>query len=72
MSIRYKNRNDISKRYPVFPDAGWYDKFYPAEPDDKYGRTKSLAPSFKGMPEIVHENLKLADVIEEIEFLEEQ
>jgi hypothetical protein len=71
VSIRYKNRGDVIKRFPVFPDAGWYDKFYPSDKDDKYGRTKSLDKSLKNMPEIVHENLKLADVIEDIRFLEE-
>jgi hypothetical protein len=71
VSIRYKNRDDFVKRFPVFPDAGWYDKFYPSDEDDKYGRTKSLDQSLKNMPEIVHENLKLADVIKDIWFLEE-
>ena len=71
VSIRYKNENDVLKKFPVFPDAGWYDKFHPSDKDDKYGRTKSLDPSLKNMPEIVHENLKLADVIEDIRFLEE-
>jgi hypothetical protein len=71
VSIRYRNRDDVKKRFPVFTDAGWYGKFYPSERDDKYGRTKPLDKAVKGMPEIVHENLKLADVIEDIRFLEE-
>ncbi len=69
VSIRYKNRDDVLKRFPAFPDAGWYDGFYPSEKDDNYGRTKSREPSLKSMPEIVHENLRLTDVIEEIRFL---
>jgi len=71
VSIRYKNKDDVLKRFPIFPDAGWNDKFYPSRKDDKYGRTKSLDPLLKNMPEIVHENLKLAEVIEDIRFLEE-
>ncbi len=71
VSIRYKNRDDVLKRFPIFPDAGWNDKFYPSGKDDKYGRTKSLDPLLKNMPEIVHENLKLVEVIEDIRFLEE-
>jgi hypothetical protein len=71
VSIRYKNKDDILKRFPVFTDAGWYDKFYPSEKQDKYGRTKPLDKSLKSMPEVVHENLKMADVIEEIRFLKD-
>jgi hypothetical protein len=44
-------------------------KLYPSEKHDKYGRTKPLDKSLKSMPEVVHENLKIADVIEEIRFL---
>lgn len=69
VSIRYRNRDDVIKRFPVFIDAGWYDKFHPPGKNDKYGRTKPLDESFKGMPEIVHKNLKLSDIIEEIRFL---
>jgi len=58
-------------RFPVFTDAGWYDKFQPTDKQDNYGRTKSLDPSLKSMPEVVHINLKLADVIEHIRFLKE-
>jgi len=72
VSIRYRNKDDIIKRFPVFVDAGWHDKFYPADEGDKYGRTRSLDPSLKSMPEVIHENLKLADVIEDIRFLEEK
>jgi hypothetical protein len=71
VSIRYSNKDDVPKRYPVFPDAGWYTRFYPSDENDKYGRTKPLKDTLKGMPEIVHENLKLADVIEGIRFLKE-
>lgn len=71
VSIRYRNRDDIIKRFPVFTDAGWYDKFHPSDKEDRYGRTKSLDPSLKSMPEVVHKNLKLSDVIENIRFLEE-
>lgn len=69
--IRYENRDDVEKRFPVFPDAGWCDRFFPSAWDDNYGRTKCPNPKLKGMPEIVHENLKLSDVIEDIRFLEE-
>jgi hypothetical protein len=71
VKIRYKDRKDMAKRFPTFIDAGWYDKFYPAKKNDKYGRTRSLDPLLEGMPEIVHENIKVADVIEDIELLED-
>jgi hypothetical protein len=70
--IRYHNRHDIIKRFPVFTDAGWHDKFYPCQEDDRYGKTKPLKAGLKSMPEIVHKNLKLADVIVEIQFLKEE
>jgi hypothetical protein len=44
----------------------------PSDENDKYGRIKPLDKSLPGMPEVVHENLKLAEVIEEIHFLKEQ
>lgn len=69
--IRYENKDGILKKFPVFIDAGWCDKFYPPDKLDKYGRTKPLDESVKSMPEVVHENLKMKDVIEEIRFLEE-
>jgi hypothetical protein len=72
VKIRYKNKENVEKRYPTFNDAGWNDKFYPAEIDDNYGRTKSLNPGLEGMPEIVHKNLKLADVAQDIELLEDR
>ena len=71
VKIKYENKSYIVKRYPTFIDAGWYDKFFPAETNDQYGRTKSLDPSLPGMPEIVHKNMKMSDVIEDIEFLED-
>ena len=71
VKIRYKDTKDMDKRFPTFIDAGWYDKFYPAKKSDKYGRTRSLDPLLEGMPEIVHENIKLADVIEDIDLLED-
>jgi hypothetical protein len=71
VNIRYRNKDDITKRFPVFTDAGWCDKFQPSDTQDNYGRTKSLDPSLKSMPEVVHKNLKLADVIEHIRFLKE-
>jgi hypothetical protein len=71
VSIRYKNKDDILKRYPILTDAGWHDKFYPPDKNDAYGRTKPQDKSLKGMPEIVHENLKLARMLEDIRFLEE-
>jgi hypothetical protein len=70
VKIRYKNKEDVIKRFPVFTDAGWNDRFYPAKKNDNYGRTKPLNETFKGMPEIVHENMQLAKVIVEIDFLE--
>ena len=71
VSIRYKNKDDILKRYPILTDAGWHDKFYPSDKNDAYGRTRPQDKSLKGMPEIVHENLKLARVLDDIRFLEE-
>jgi hypothetical protein len=70
--IRYGNQDNVFKRFPVFTDAGWYDKFHPSEKHDKYGRTKPLDKSAKSMPEVVHENLKMSDVIVDIRFLEEE
>ncbi len=72
VKIRYKNKENVEKRYPTFNDAGWNDKFYPAEIDDNYGRTKSLNPRLEGMPELVHKNLKLADVVQDIVLLEDR
>lgn len=72
VKIRYKNKPDIEKKFPIFIDAGWYDRFYPAKKHDKYGRTKSLDPSLKNMPEIVHQNLSIAEVTEDIRFLEDK
>ena len=69
VKIRYTNEKAVIKRFPVFTDAGWSDRFYPAKKNDKYGRTKPLIRTFKGMPEIVHENLKLGKVIVDIDFL---
>jgi hypothetical protein len=72
VKIRYRNSEDIEKRYPTFIDAGWRDTFWPADKNDKYGRTKSLDLSLPGMPELIHENIKLSHVeIEEFEFLED-
>jgi hypothetical protein len=71
VKIRYKNGEEMGKRYPTFLDAGWYDKFYPADKKDNYGRTKSLDPTLKNMPEVVHENLELSDIMEDIELLED-
>lgn len=70
--IRYRNRHDITKRFPVFIDAGWHDKFHPCKKEDKYGWTKPLRAGLNPRPEIVHENSKLADVIVGIQFLEEE
>jgi hypothetical protein len=72
VKIRYKNKHGIEKKFPIFLDAGWYDKFYPAKKNDKYGRTKSLDPLLKNMPEIVHQNLTISEVTEEIQFLEDK
>lgn len=72
VSIRYRNRNDIIKRFPVFTDAGWHYTFWPCNKFNKYGETKPLNPWLKPMPEIVHKNLKMADIIVEIQFLEEE
>ena len=70
VKIRYSNKEDVIKRFPVFTDAGWNNRFYPAKENDNYGRTKPLNRTLKGMPEIVHENMRLAKVIVEIDFLE--
>ena len=73
VKIRYRNNEDIEKRYPTFIDAGWRDTFWPVNKDDKYGRTKSLDPSLPGMPELVHENIKLSHVeIEDFALLEDK
>jgi len=71
VKIRYKNIDNIEKKFPTFLDAGWHDKFFPAEKDDKYGRTRSLDPSLKNIPEIVHKKLKISEVTEDIQFIEE-
>jgi hypothetical protein len=71
VKIRYKNIDNIEKKFPTFLDAGWHDKFYPSEKDDKYGKTRSLDPSLKNIPEIVHKNLKISEVTEDIQFIEE-
>jgi hypothetical protein len=71
ISIRYRNNDEVKKRYPAFPDAGWCNNFHPPEKYDKYGRTRPLDNWHKGIPEIVHENLRLAEVVEQIRFLEE-
>jgi hypothetical protein len=71
VKIRYRNVDNVEKKFPTFLDAGWYDKFYPAEKDDKYGRTRSLDPSLDNMSEIVHKNLKISEVTEDIQFLED-
>jgi len=72
VKIRYKNKPGIEKKFPIFLDAGWYDKFYPAKKNDKYGRTKSLDPSLKNVAEIVHQNLTIFEVAEDIRFLEDK
>jgi len=69
VKIRYTNEKAVIKRFPVFTDAGWNDRFHPAKKDDNYGKTKPTDDTFKGMPEIVHENLKLGKVIVDIDFL---
>jgi hypothetical protein len=69
LKVRYENIEKIEKRYPFFFDAGWYDKFYPPDKDDKYGRTRSLDSSLKNMPEIAHKNLKISDTAVDIQLL---
>jgi hypothetical protein len=72
VKIRYRNDDDFDKRYPMFIEAGWNDKFHPSDESDDYGRTKSLDPSLPGIPEVVHENMKLSEVImEDVDFLED-
>ena len=71
IKILYRNSNDFEKKYPVFVDAGWWDRFYPARENDDYGRTHSLDDSLPGMPEVVHENMRIADILEHVEFLED-
>jgi hypothetical protein len=72
IKIRYKNSGDYDNRYPTFIDSGWYDKFYPAGKNDNYGRTRSLDPSLPDMPEIVHINLKMTGIIEDVRFLQDK
>ena len=72
IKIRYKNSRDFDHRYPTFIDSGWHDKFYPPGKNDNYGRTRSLDPSLSDMPEIVHKNLKMAGIIEDIRFLQDK
>ncbi len=71
VKIRYRNQNNWEKKFPIFPDAGWYDKFFPSKENDKYGRTQSLDPKRKGLPEIVHENVKFSEITQDIEFIED-
>lgn len=71
IKLKYKNLKSIGKKFPIFFDAGWYEKFFPSDQDDKYGRTRSLDNSLKNMPEIVHENVKISEMAEDIEFLKD-
>jgi hypothetical protein len=71
IKLKYRNKKNIEKKFPIFFDAGWYDRFYPSDKNDKYGRTRSLDKKLKNMPEIVHENLKISEVTEDIEFLKD-
>jgi hypothetical protein len=71
IKIKYRNKESIEKKFPIFFDAGWYDKFFPSDKDDKYGRSRSLDKSLKNMPEIVHANLKISEVTETIEFVKD-
>ncbi len=72
IKIRYHNRDSFTKRFPTFIDAGWWDKFFPAHENDNYGRTKCLDGSPQGMPELVHQNVRIPDVLESIEVLEDR
>ena len=69
VKIRYTNEKAVVKRFPVFTDAGWNDRFHPPKERANYGETKPTDGTFKGMPEIVHGNLKLGKVIVDIDFL---
>ncbi len=71
IKLKYRNMKNIQKKFPVFFDPGWYDKFHPSHKNDKYGRSKSLDKSLRNMPEVVHENLKISEVTENIEFLKD-
>jgi hypothetical protein len=71
IKLKYRNMKNIQKKFPVFFDPGWYDKFFPSDKNDKYGRSKSLDKSLRNMPEVVHENLKISEVTENIEFLKD-
>ncbi len=72
VKIRYRNSEGFENRYPTFIDAGWWDRFYPSAKDDKFGRTKSLDPALPNMPEVVHENVNISEVLEDIDFLEDK
>lgn len=72
VKVRYRNSERFENRYPNFIDAGWWDRFHPSEKDDDFGRTKSLDPALPDMPEVVHENVKISEVLEDIDFLEDK
>jgi hypothetical protein len=72
VKVRYRNSERFENRYPTFIDAGWWDRFYPSAKDDDFGRTKSLDPALPDMPEVVHENVKISQVLEDIDFLEDK
>jgi hypothetical protein len=71
VKLKYRNRKSSEKKFPTFIDAGWYENFYPADEEDVYGRTKSLDKSLKNMPEVVHKNSKMSDVVKDIVFLKD-
>ncbi len=71
VKLKYRNRKSSEKKFPTFIDAGWYRNFYPADEEDFYGRTKSLDKSLKNMPEVVHKNSKMSDVVKDIVFLKD-
>jgi hypothetical protein len=72
IKIMYRNSIDFEKKYPTVIDAGWWDRFYPASENDDYGRTQSLDDSLAGMPEVVHKNMRLIDILENVEFMEDK
>jgi hypothetical protein len=72
IKIRYRDQDNLEKRFPTFIDAGWWDKFFPAKEKDSYGKTKSLDKSLPGKPEIVHQNAKMSNLLLSIDILEDK
>ncbi len=69
VKIRYRNLAHIDKKFPSFADAGWRKTFFPANKNDKYGRTRSLNSKWDGVAEVVHKDVKMSEVIEDGAFI---